>query len=274
LPRPQRSVEVTIGSVAKVSGVDLTPRLQPGQTTHVALHWTVQGQLPAGDWQFFAHLVERDNQRLLAEDYNEGFPPSQWRPGDRVMSWFTLPVPADAPATVVDVSLGLFDRTSGRRLDLMAPSGESVGDTLRVGPVRVDRSPPGSPPAHPLVAHLGSAVTLLGYDLTERPNGDVALALHWRDDAPIDRDYTVFVHILDSRGKVVFGADSQPGLGSLPTSTWAVGESFVDQHVLAGAGPALPSGRIEVGMYLLSTGERLPVTDDQGRPIGDALLLG
>jgi 4-amino-4-deoxy-L-arabinose transferase-like glycosyltransferase len=270
---PARPVEVAIGGLAKVTGVDLTPRLRPGQPTRVALHWTVQGQPAAGDWQFFAHLVERDNQRLLAEDYNEGFPPSQWRAGDRVVSWFTLPVPADAPATVADVSLGLFDRTSGRRLDLTAPSGEPAGDTLRVGPVRIDRSQLAPPPAHPLVAHLGSAITLIGFDLTERANGDLALALHWRADAPVDRDYTVFVHVLDPSGKVALGADSQPGGGSLPTSTWSVGETFVDEHVLTGAGPSLASGRIEVGMYLLSSGERLPVTDDLGRPSGDAVRL-
>jgi hypothetical protein len=130
-----------------------------------------------------------------------------------------------------------------------------------------------APPTHAVNARFGSGMTLVGYDLEKVDPTNTAIQLHWRADAPTAKDYTVFVHELDSSGHVVVGADSQPGGGSLPTSTWQVGETLLDDHRLTGT--ALTSGsHLEIGVYLLSTGERLPATDVKtGASIGDALQL-
>jgi hypothetical protein len=124
----------------------------------------------------------------------------------------------------------------------------------------------------PLDARFGPSMQLTGYDLTRQSDGSVSLNLHWQANGPADQDYTVFVHALDASGKVIAGADGQPGGGELPTSTWATGEQYLDAHTLRippGAQPA----RYEVGVYLLDTGRRLPATGADGRPLGDAVTI-
>ncbi len=273
LPLPERPARAVIAAAVEVTGVDLQPVVRPGEASRVALHWTVRGRLPVGTWEFFAHLVDRRDQRLWAEDYNRGFPSDQWRPGDQVVSWFTLPVAADAPAAVADVHFGIFDRATGRRLDLATPAGEPAGNALRVGPVRVDRPRDVPPPRQVLLVHFGSAITLLGYDLARADAGGLRLGLHWRADGSVDDDWTVFVHLLDPQGRVAVGSDSQPGEGAYPTSTWLPGETFLDVHTLAATSEQIRTGRLEVGLYRLTTGERLPAIAGDGQPLGDALLL-
>ena len=77
----------------------------------------------------------------------------------------------------------------------------------------------------------------------------------WHALAPLDKDYTVFVHILDaSNGQLVAQADAQPRAGSYPTSLWQPGEYITDDYHFD-----LPPGRYtaQVGLYLPENGQRL-----------------
>lgn len=271
LPRAQHPAEATIGPAVLVTGTDFASNTRPGQRLSVALHWTVRGSLPPGRWEFFAHLVGRSDQRLLAEDYNFGFPAPQWRDGDQVISWFSLPVPEDTPTGLTEVHLGIFNRETGQRLPLRRPGGEPAGDALRIGPIRIDRPSAVPAPEYRLALRFGDQMVLDGYDLSRSADGAQTIRLHWRAEGPIARDYTVFAHRLDREGKFLVAADSEPGGGAFPTSTWVPGEAVLDPHVLP---PAPGSDRIEVGVYLLATGERLPLTDlASGQARGDALTL-
>jgi hypothetical protein len=112
------------------------------------------------------------------------------------------------------------------------------------------------------------------------PGGEVVLDLHWRASEKIERDYTVFTHLLGQdhnprTGGPVWGQhDSQPADGGLPTTQWFVAERIVDRHRLV-IDPGAPEGdyRIEVGMYTLDDGARLLIRSEDGRDIGDHLLL-
>jgi hypothetical protein len=63
--------------------------------------------------------------------------------------------------------------------------------------------------------------------------------------------------------------------GTLPTSSWAAGQTVTDPYAVtlqAGA----PAGRyqIEVGWYLLATLRRLPVLDASSQPSDDRFIIG
>ena len=257
LPQPSHPADATILSTVYLRGSDVTKVVQPGQDVHFVLWWNVLRPPPSANWEFFAHLVARNGHKLIIDDYDHGFPLRQWRTGDQVISWFTLHVPASTPAGVADVDAGLLDPTSGTRLPLTDTSGHSAGTGLVVGPVRIDRPRAVPPPMRPLEVRFGQSIHLLGYDATAENPNHVEFRLHWQSDAPLQNDYTTFVHLLDAQGKVVAQDDHQPDGGAYPTSTWRVGETILDRHsIVIPAGAPRPT-KVEIGVYFLATGQRL-----------------
>ena len=91
-------------------------------------------------------------------------------------------------------------------------------------------------------------------------------------DAPGER-LKVFVHLLDSSGRLVAQHDGEPVAWHSLTDRWHAGERYTDRHGVPL--PAdLPPGAytLLVGLYRHS-GERLAVTRE-GQQIGDAFALG
>jgi hypothetical protein len=178
--------------------------------------------------------------------------------------------------------VAISDRLSpGRYVLQLTPlrPGGLPAETISLGTIDVAGGAPVASvpaPAHPLDVSLGAAAALTGYDLsdaTAHPGSTLDLGLHWKDLAPLDSDYTVFVHLLDAKEKVVAQRDQPPGGGQRPTSSWFPGDEILDRYQLAL--PAnLPRGQyqIEVGMYNPSDGRRLPVTRD-GKAAGDRVIL-
>ncbi len=121
-------------------------------------------------------------------------------------------------------------------------------------------------PQQPAAAVLGNAIRLLGYTAEPAPGTPgrpVRLTLYWAAQSPINHDYTVFVHLRQPAGANVAQADHRPLGSAYPTSLWPVGQTIRETSQLA-LPPQLPPGEYElwVGMYLLETGERLPVQND------------
>jgi len=132
---------------------------------------------------------------------------------------------------------------------------------------------------HPLSFQLGEGVSLIGYNLSPdddplRPGGSLHLTLYWQALTPMQKDYTVFTHLIDEEGQIWAQKDNPPLGGARPTSLWYEGEIIKDEYELV-VKEGTPPGeyRLEVGMYLLSTGERLPLLAAQGHPSGDSVLL-
>ena len=100
------------------------------------------------------------------------------------------------------------------------------------------------------------------------------MKLYWAPRGRPTRDYTVFVHILDSEGQLQGQADSPPTSGKYPTSVWDAGEVIADLHTLSLA-PDLPAGeyRIAVGLYDPETGQRLQTIDESGTVTGDLAMI-
>ena len=136
-------------------------------------------------------------------------------------------------------------------------------------------------PSHPLQVRLGSHFELIGWDADwdsppERqiiaPGGEVLLTLYWRTLEPTDADYHVFVHV--GEGELIAQRDGIPRCGQHPTYRWQQGEEVADRYLMRIAKGAEPGVHpIRVGMYDIASGKRLPITDGQGHPLGDNLLL-
>ncbi len=123
------------------------------------------------------------------------------------------------------------------------------------------------PLQQPPLARLGEHIVLLEAQTTGdiRPGSVITLTLYWQGLDSMDKDYTVFVHLLDAHGQFQGQHDGPPLGGARPTSGWLPGEYLRDAHPIEVASAAPPGAyTIEVGMYLLATSERLPVAGAPG----------
>ncbi len=97
-----------------------------------------------------------------------------------------------------------------------------------------------------------------------RPGGAIEIAACWQALRPLERDYTVFVHLVTSDGTRWAQVDTMPQGGQLPTSQWRPGQVVSDRYRLTLPADAPPSGQYQylLGMYLLETGQRLSAGAD------------
>jgi hypothetical protein len=88
----------------------------------------------------------------------------------------------------------------------------------------------------------------------------------------MERDYTVFVHMIGPDGALAGQADGPPVGGDYPTSFWSPNEIITDERLIPTEG--LPPGtyHLSMGMYLLETSERLPATEVDGARLLDDIV--
>lgn len=111
--------------------------------------------------------------------------------------------------------------------------------------------------------HFGERIKLLGYSLEreEVPAGrPLKLTFFWQAEGRVRGDYTVFVHLLDERGRRWGQQDTRPNDGGYPTNVWGQGEMVIDRYQ-PGVNPCAPPGEywIVAGMYSFPDGQRLKV---------------
>jgi hypothetical protein len=89
----------------------------------------------------------------------------------------------------------------------------------------------------------------------------------------MEKDYTVFTHLVDTEGRLWTQQDNQPQEGGRPTSGWREGEVIADKyHLLLPNDIPTSQYRLEVGMYQWQTGERLSVFQRE-EGVGNRVLL-
>jgi 4-amino-4-deoxy-L-arabinose transferase-like glycosyltransferase len=125
-----------------------------------------------------------------------------------------------------------------------------------------------------LEADFGGQLRLVGYALdgeTTRPGETIHLTLYWQALAPMEVDYSVFVHLVGEDDLIIAQRDSYPGRGNRPTSGWSIGPIVEDVYPISIPATALAprAYRLVVGAYDYGTMERLPLLD----PEGDSLTL-
>jgi len=158
------------------------------------------------------------------------------------------------------------------------PAGEpvSLGTTNITNPIRQFDLPAGAAlPAGPaqLAAGPSQTVTLAGYNL-EVAEQALDLRLYWSTGAPLTTPHKVFAQLLAADNTLAAQSDSVPAQGQRPTTGWLPGEIVADPHRLPLAGD-LPAGtyRLIAGLYNPSNGQRLPLLNESGQSIGDAIFI-
>jgi mannosyltransferase len=245
------------------------PRYLSGDTAHLFLYWDPPPDKPVD---------------------------VQLRSDGDLAVWKTVTVPAPQPAyhtlTRQHVAVPLTTDLPGGRYRLTAQVEGADGPPLEVARFTLVRRnstaqtetnalAPGDI-THPLDLLLGEQIRLLGYDLPEtavRAGGTIELTLYWQAVEPIRTRYKVFTHLVGetynaSTNNFLWGQqDNEPVSGQTPTTTWAPEGIIIDSYTIPVAADAPPGPyQIEVGMYGLVDGARLPVLAHRAN-IGDHVLL-
>jgi hypothetical protein len=124
---------------------------------------------------------------------------------------------------------------------------------------------------------FGGQFRLRGYgissDMTQWGRS-LGVVLEWQVLCDIQKDYKVFLHLVDSQGHTLGQKDRPIRNNSLlPSSQWVKGEVVQDRYALPLLQPS-PLGRrqLVVGLYESESGQRLPIMEE-GQPIGDSCTL-
>lgn len=274
----QQSVDVLFGERIRLIGYDLSPApARPGDRVRVALYWQAAGRIDR-DYRSYVRLVRRSTGEIvvLSDHVHPGAIPTRtWDPLFYVRDEHVLELPADTAPQNLEVLIGLYDERSGDALETRvdgAPSDLRSLTSLKVRPAPL----PAGRIGNPLDWRFEPGIRLIGYRVepsAAAPGDVVALTLYWRADQAVPQDYTVFVHLLDSAGRVVAQGDGMPSSGEYPTSQWVPGDVVEDPHqVLVPRDLASGDYRFLVGLYDLKTLQRLEMRAPDGERTHQLLL--
>jgi hypothetical protein len=122
-------------------------------------------------------------------------------------------------------------------------------------------------------SEFGDHIRLMGYTFEEAelaPGKPLNLTLFWEAEAPAERYWSVFVHLIDSEGNLVGQHDKVSYEGLYPPNRWWPGQIINDRFTIE-----VPNGAsegeysVKVGMYDHLTGERLQLNDRFGQATAD-----
>jgi hypothetical protein len=265
-PSPPHPLALNWGGKVGLLGYDLVASAPSGGVARLILYWRVLSSPHPPDAAapiFSAHLLDARGE-LWSQDNYQAFYPSQWSPGDTVVSWLDLPVPVDTPPGAYRVALSLI--AAGKQLVPRDSQGPVARARVILDTLTVTRGEPPSDPVDlharfPRVAPFGP-VRLLGATAEETavPGEDWLLALYWRSIAATPDDLTITVRVegtdalqvLEWRGGALLA-------GGYPTNRWRPGEYLrTVLYVPIPADQAPSKGRVRVNLY-----------DAAGRPLAN-----
>lgn len=271
LPVPPIELNRTVRPQLKLLGLEREAlEADTGESINLALWWHATAFVP--DTTIRLELMGGNNVgRILinsTQPVHNTYPFYSWETPQFLIDWQALRVPENIPS-------GDYQ--------LIARFRDGADATLAVadlGPLRVnatERNFAAPEIERPYPATFGNEIDLLGYNLTPlNEDGQYQLDLIWQAKTAPSRDYTVFVHLLQQDGTCtpcVWQQDVMPQQNLYPTSRWLTNEVVTDSYQLQIPPSTTPgSYRLEIGLYISETGQRLQVIQTS-RPESDALFL-
>ncbi len=241
-------------------GVRADPdRFAQGETVELTVYWHVLDAPPA-NLQAVVRLWSTGGRLLGQRDQvpaGEVYPPDLWRKGEIVRDTYRIRVEFPGPALCQAM-------VSARAGDI------TLGEAMT--PVLCTLSPPSlhkdDLPSDPVYV-FGERVKLVGHELVITDAPALQVTLYWDVIEALDRDYQVFVHLLDGNGRTIGQGDGPPLEGDYPTGAWAPGELLADPHLVSLEDGIPLGGQLLVGLYHTGDGVRLPVSSVPGERMPD-----
>ena len=245
--------------------------LEAGETLEVTLALSTPRSLPdtysMGLWLVSA--IPGDTARLAGLDTWPGdgnYPTTAWKPGEIIVDTYRIAAPRDVPRVQAwMVQLNIYRSGQDEWLPFSLDS-QVIEDRAILGWVRVGAGGALDVPSAALLEQapvFGGTMALEGAQVRRVEEADeVRVTLWWEALAPVQADYTVFMHLVDAGGQLVGDGDAPPLLGGFPTGMWRPGDAVMDEHIVP-LSSNLRAGEyaVRVGWYHPGTNARLPVDD-------------
>lgn len=250
------------------------PEYAPGETAQLRAHWEPLAPLTENNL-VFVRLLNSKNEIAyeLAQAPQQGNGKmKRWQAGRVVTDTHTLALPEDLESGRYRVQLGFYRDENDYALPLTGGQGivrALDAATLKIAP---EVTPATTDVAqHETNLHFGDAIRLHGYTLASNPvsrGQTLALWLFWSADREMERDYTRFVHVKSTDGKIVAQNDGTP-LGNYPTSVWTVGQMLSERVDIPLPADLIPGVyTLDVGWYEYPSLAALRIDGQDFAPLG------
>ena len=273
VPPVAEPLEVRLGRDLELAGISLDGNtVGRGGVLRVDMAWRLRLRAEA-DYRTFVHLspASEPHQPLAVSDHRHpglDYPFTRWEPGRYILDSHELIIPSWVPTVPLELRVGVYDPATGERLGKAEAGYGPFPDLIDLGTVWVVPAE-GEEPATDLEppAVFAGDIALEGHDLSVLGGTEVHLTLFWRALETPERDWSVFVHLVDPNGDRLAQADGYPADGSSPTGRWFEDLRVADPRTIV-VESGVPSGAyLLIGLYSLETGERASAS------IGEAALL-
>ena len=262
---PSAGVAVFDGAIDLLHAEVSPRRVRAGEPLQVTLYWGAQRPVNQS-YRVLLEAVDLDGApigRTYALPYGGRFATQRWRPGAYFRDDYVLRIAPDAPHGPARVQLSL--------VRLYPTPGQVPIDGALLPVFLIDRVKVRAASSMP-AALQGTPIALFGHSLRldqARFAPDQATFIWTVLGAP-DKDYTLFLHVLDENGALIGQRDGQPFDGDYPTGLWEAGERIRDVRALS----LPPAARhVRIGWYDHQTGQRLPAYRPDGQPWQDDAVL-
>lgn len=238
----------------QVLGIDLPAgaALQPGKATPLTIYFTTEKEI-TDFYTLFIHLADDQNRLLYRFDgvpAQGRHPTRQWLPHAIFADTYWLSAEMPSQATLATLSLGFYNyQDPKQRQFLLGTDGQALGDRLLLAKVRVHNAALPAMTRHSApLTRWQNGIQLLAAKV-EQSASHIPSVIHteWGTSQVIQRDYTVFVQLLDASGQLLAQVDQQPQAGQFPTSTWQPGDVIRDVYTMTQ--PAAQWQKLIIGLY-------------------------
>ncbi len=284
LPDGVTPVEMQTTGEVEITGYQL-PRKNVRSGDFVSLSIAMRAE--SGTEDFYAPVLfigDGEDQLTLEFTTDSHLITPLWEPGEVIVERFDFALPHDLPAGTYPLSLDIQNLTKAEdsgyllTLDDLEVTGQdhplSIGSLLANYRQRV-----GLDSAKVRNGVLNRRTAPWSEPIPANPGDTLHITLEWQSLAPAEESYTIFIHLIDASNYPYIALDYTPLGGSTPTHLWIPkwlpGQHMLDPYQLEiPMDLALGTYLIEVGLYEMTSGRRLHMSDDAGNLIGDRYILG
>jgi len=142
VPQIQHPLEATLGDQVRFLGYDISPApYKRSETLHLTLYWQAMTRMDQS-YTVFVHLLNKDGLMGGQWDSAPGgglLPTTVWLQGEVIADEYEVPIKAGAPPGEYTIEIGMYEASTGERLQVRGQGGDVEGNSIVLHKIEVPR---------------------------------------------------------------------------------------------------------------------------------------